>query len=130
MKTLLLWQLLLVGLGGALGSTARFLVSGRVHRLVPLSVFPYGTLVVNVGGCLAIGFLGGLVEARSVLSPSQRLFLMVGLLGGFTTFSSFAYETLGLAHASQCIGVALNLAAQVVLGLGAAWLGYLTAQNL
>lgn len=83
------WQALLVGAGGFVGSTLRFIVSGMVHRSIPFAVVPYGTLAVNVAGCLALGALAGIGEARSVMSPELRLFLMVGLLGGFTTFSTF-----------------------------------------
>ena len=70
------------------------------------------------------------MELRQLLSPSQRLFLMVGVLGGFTTYSTFAYESLELAHASDFAKVALNVAAHVVLGLLAAWVGYAGAQQL
>ena len=129
MNKTFLWQILVVGLGGFCGSVARFLLSGLVHRLLP-PAFPYGTLVVNVIGCLAIGYLGGLVQVRSLLGPSQRLFLLIGVLGGFTTFSTFAYETLGLAQGSEFAKAALNTGAHVTLGLTAAWLGYVSAQNL
>jgi len=123
-------QLLWVGLGGFVGSAARFAVGGLVHRLAPMSTFPWGTLAVNVSGCLAIGFLSGLLEIRQLLGPSWRLFLMIGVLGGFTTFSSFAFETLGLLHASDMGRAVLNAAAQLVFGLAAAWVGYLGAQSL
>ncbi len=86
--------------------------------------------MVNVIGCLAIGFVAGLLELREILTPSQRLFLLVGVLGGFTTFSAFAYETLNLMQASDIARAIANVAAQVILGLLAAWLGYLTAQSL
>ncbi|MEM7351082.1 MAG: fluoride efflux transporter CrcB [Acidobacteriota bacterium] len=130
MDTSYFGRVLLVGLGGFVGSSARFMVSGLVHRLLPHSAFPLGTLTVNVVGCLVIGFLGGLMELRQILGPAQRLFLLVGVLGGFTTFSSFAYETLDLIHATQAARAGLNIAAQVLLGLGAAWVGYAGAQTL
>jgi fluoride exporter len=125
-----LGQVFLVGVGGFLGSAARFVLSGLVHRFLPLSTFPYGTLAVNVLGCLVIGFLGGMMELRQVLGPSHRLFLLIGVLGGFTTFSTFAYETLGLIHGAQFAKSAVNVAAQVVLGMAAAWAGYVGAQSL
>lgn len=130
MNSTILGQILLVGLGGFVGSAARFVVAGLVHRVIPLSTFPYGTLAVNVLGCLAIGFLGGLMELRDVLGPSQRLFLLVGVLGGFTTFSSLAYETLGLFHAAEFGRSIANVAGHVVLGLTAAWVAYRGAQYL
>lgn len=81
-------------------------------------------------GLLAIGYLGGLLQFRSLLGPSQRLFLLIGFLGGFTTFSTFAYETLTLAQGSEFLKAAFNITAHVMLGLTAAWLGYFSAQNL
>ena len=125
-----LGQVALVGLGGFVGSSARFALSGLVHRWFPLTGFPLGTLVINVLGCLAIGFLGGMLELRQAIGPAQRLFLMVGVLGGFTTFSSFAYETLALLHAAEYGRLLLNIGAQLFLCLSAAWLGYIGAQYL
>ncbi len=121
-------QLVWVGLGGCLGSVLRFLVGGWAHRLTPWGSFPVGTLAVNVLGCLAIGFLGGLADQRQLLDAGQRLFLMVGVLGGFTTFSSFALETLELAQDGQVFPAVLNILLQTVLGLCAALAGYLGAR--
>lgn len=120
---------LLVGVGGFVGSVGRYLVGGWVHRALPFVVFPVGTLVVNVAGCLAIGLLAGLVEVRQVLGPDLRVFLLIGVLGGFTTFSSFAYESLALARDAEIGRALLNVAAQVVLGLVAAWLGYAVVRS-
>jgi len=122
-----LGKVLLVGLGGFVGSSGRFILSTLVYRFVPLSTFPLATLVVNVAGCLVIGYLGGLMETRQALGPALRLFLIIGILGGFTTFSSFALETLHLTQAAEVVKALLNVAAQIVLGLTAAWLGYLYA---
>jgi fluoride exporter len=115
---------LLVGLGGAIGSIARYLVAGWMHALVPLALFPIGTLTVNLCGCLLIGLLGGYSDARQAFGPELRVFLFIGVLGGFTTFSSFAYETLALARDAELLRAFANVAAQVVLGLAAAWIGY------
>ena len=116
--------ILLAGLGGFIGSAGRYLIGGWAHGLMPLTTFPVGTLVVNVSGCFLIGLLGGLVETRQLLGPDLRVFLLIGVLGGFTTFSSFAYETLALTRDAEFSRALLNIGAQVVLGLGAAWLGY------
>ena len=119
-----MWQALLVGTGGFLGSVLRYGLSGLVHRLAPFATFPYGTLAVNVTGCLAIGVLGGLTESRQLLGPDLRLFLFLGLLGGFTTFSTFGYETLALLRDSEQLRAATNVLMQVFAGLSAVWLGY------
>ena len=119
-----LLPLLLVALGGAFGSVLRYLASGAVHGLLPGLLFPVGTLAVNVVGSLAIGLVGGLAETRHFLVPELRVFLFTGLLGGFTTFSAFAFESLGLALDAAWLRLAANVAAQLLLGLGAAWAGY------
>jgi CrcB protein len=115
---------LLVGTGGFLGSIGRYLVGGWVHSLVPFSTFPFGTLVVNALGCFAIGLLGGLADSRQLLGADLRLFLLIGVLGGFTTFSSFAYETLALTRDAEAGRALMNVAAQIVVGLAACWAGY------
>ena len=119
---------MLVGVGGFVGSALRYLLGGAVQRAMPLAIFPYGTLAVNVIGCLLIGFLGGLVEFRQLLDPGQRLFLLVGVLGGFTTFSTFAFETLTLAQDAELFKASLNILVQVVLGLLAALTGFVAAR--
>jgi len=125
-----LGQLFLVGLGGFVGAGARFIVSGLVHRIIPQATFPHGTLVVNLLGCLAIGILGGLMEIRQVLDPAQRIFLVIGVLGSFTTFSTFAFETLSLAHSADVLKVGINVAGHVIGGLLIAWVGYVLVQQL
>ncbi len=117
-------QVLLVGLGGFIGSSLRFALSVGVQKLVPLSLFPYGTMTVNVLGCLLIGYLGGLLEIRQSLDTGMVLFLMVGILGGFTTFSTYAFESLTLAQNGMFLKAGLNIVLQVIFGLGAAWLGF------
>ena len=121
-------DLLLVGFGGFLGSVLRFVVSGAAHRMTTILTFPIGTFAVNVLGCLAIGFLSGLAESREVISPQSRLFLMIGLLGGFTTFSTFGYETFALARDGERLYALANVLASVTVGLGAVWLGQILAK--
>ena len=119
----------LVGLGGALGAIARYLGVRWVQHLAGGHWFPWGTLAVNVAGCLAIGLLAGAADARGILSTNQRLFLMTGILGGFTTFSAFGLETLHLARGGYGLAAFGNVAASVLLGLGAAWIGYAAARG-
>ncbi|HEY0078110.1 MAG TPA: fluoride efflux transporter CrcB [Pyrinomonadaceae bacterium] len=121
---------LAVGLGGFLGCIARYLTSVLVIRLFDAPFFPYATLIVNVVGCFLIGVLGGLAENTQVISPEMQLFLIVGVLGGFTTYSAFGYQTLRLAHEGQIFSAILNVAAHIVLGLGAVWLGALIVRNV
>lgn len=115
--------IVLVGIGGFLGSVLRYLVGGWVHRGLDNPWFPYGTLSVNLIGCLVIGFLGGLTENRQVFTPETRLFLFLGVLGGFTTFSSFAYETSALLNDGQFVAASINVGLQVILSLVAVWTG-------
>jgi fluoride exporter len=118
----------LVGAGGFLGSVLRFVLSGWVHRFLDNPWFPYGTLVVNIAGSLAIGFLAGLAESRSFFTSEARLFVFIGLLGGFTTFSSLTLETFVLARNTQYLAALANFAVHMVLGLLAVWLGNLLAR--
>lgn len=119
---------LLVGTGGFIGSIFRYALSGAVHRFVPAATFPWGTVVVNVAGCLAIGFIAGIADSRQVLGSSGRVFLLIGLLGGFTTFSTFGYETMTLLRAGAQLKAFANVALQVVAGLSAVWLGLALAK--
>ncbi|HTF93817.1 MAG TPA: CrcB family protein, partial [Verrucomicrobiae bacterium] len=86
----------LVGVGSFIGGVLRYGLSTWVYKALDNPWFPYGTLTVNAAGCLVIGFLSGLAEARAAFTPEARLFLFVGVIGGFTTFSSFALETFSL----------------------------------
>lgn len=116
-------NLLLVGLGGFLGSAARYAVTGWATQLTQASRFPVGTAVVNISGCFLIGLLAGIAEHAHLMSATTRLFLLTGVLGGFTTYSAFAYETYFLARRDLAAAAAGNVALQVVLGLGAVWVG-------
>jgi len=123
-------RVLLVGLGGFLGTVVRYTLGGAIVRLKGTATFPYETLVVNVLGCLAIGFLASLAETRGLFSSTTRAFLFIGLLGGFTTFSSFGYETVQLLRDGQANSAAWSVVSQVLLGLGAVWAGQLAARAL
>ena len=117
-------NILIVGLGGFIGSALRYAVAGALQSLSSSAVFPIGTLGVNVIGCLAIGLLAGWVESLQAFSPELRLFLFIGLLGGFTTFSSFGYETMEMLRDGQHLLGLANVGLQVVVGLAAVWLGF------
>ena len=116
-------NLLYVGLGGATGSILRYLASKWMDRLFPTTALPIGTFTVNIVGCLVLGILAGLADSRDLIRAEVRLLLMVGLLGGFTTFSTFGYETLTLARGSERWLPFVYVGASVMLGVAAAWVG-------
>ena len=113
-------KIFLAGLGGFLGSILRYSVTSALQDPGRLR-FPYGTFTVNLLGCFAIGFLSQLAETRGVFSPETRTLLFVGVLGGFTTFSAFGNETVNLYRADAAGLAVLNIAAHLVLCLGAVW---------
>jgi fluoride exporter len=115
--------LLAVALGGAIGAVARYTFAALVHRAVP-TLFPIGTFAVNATGCLVFGLLAGLAEQRFVFGPVARSFLLVGLLGAFTTFSTFAFDSVELLRDGQMAWAALNLGGQVLAGVIGIWVGY------
>jgi fluoride exporter len=126
-------ELLLVASGGAVGSAARYAVSGVAQRLftsgagsgaASIAAFPAGTLVVNVTGSLLIGVLAGLAESRLLLTAELRLLLVTGVLGGYTTFSAFSLETLLLLRAGQTTTALTSVGLQVLLGVAAAFAGF------
>lgn len=118
-----MFNILMVGVGGFIGSALRYLVSGWTQQWSKSLDFPYGTLAVNLLGCFVIGFLGELAEARGILASETRLLVFIGLLGGFTTFSSFGNDTLNLARSGQMLNALANVAANVLFGLLLVWLG-------
>lgn len=118
-----------VGSGGFLGALARYGLSGLVHRQVPLTTFPYGTLLVNLLGCLLIGVVAGYAESRQLFGPEVRAFILIGVLGGFTTFSTFSYETLAMIRDDELLRAAANVGAHVIVGLALVWLGYAVAAS-
>jgi CrcB protein len=114
-----------IAAGGALGAMARHAVNGFVHQRTLSGTFPLGILIINVLGSAAIGIVGGLlVSERLHLSYHARTFVLVGLLGGFTTFSSFSFDTLALVRGGHADQAMANVAGQVGLSLGAVWLGF------
>ncbi len=113
---------ILVALGGGAGAVMRYWLGSAVQVSVPAGSFPLATLVVNVGGCFAIGVIAELAERRG-LSAEARALLMVGVLGGFTTFSAFANDTVDAVRAGATAVAALNVAASVLLCLAATWAG-------
>jgi fluoride exporter len=108
-------NILLVGLGGFIGSVARYKLGGWVLHLTVQEKFPFSTFAVNVAGCLVAGVLAGLVEKYELFSPEARLLLFTGLLGGFTTFSAFGLETLSLLRRGEPWVAATYVGASVLL---------------
>lgn len=120
-------DILLVGIGGFLGSAGRYALGAWVTQQTAAGRFPLGTLAVNALGCLAIGVISGIAEHSSSFSPQTRLLLITGVLGGFTTYSAFAYESYFLAREQAWALAALNVGAHVILGLAMVWLGHAAA---
>lgn len=116
-------ELLLIGLGGFIGSIGRYWVS-KLNLSWHLLEIPMGTLTVNIVGSFIIGFLVGISAKSDLISSDLRLFLMVGFCGGFTTFSSFTNESMMLIQNGQLLTVLLYTAASIFLGLIAVYLGY------
>ncbi|MDX1395625.1 MAG: fluoride efflux transporter CrcB [Gemmatimonadota bacterium] len=116
-------KVLLVGLGGFVGSSARYVVGVASARLWPAAGLQLGTLIVNVAGCLLIGILAAYADARAMVSPELRALVLIGMLGGFTTFSTFAFETLELGRAGGSGVAAMNVMLHVIGCLAAVWLG-------
>jgi len=115
-------RVLLVALGGGIGSVLRYLTSGVAVRWLGLD-FPYGTLIVNVAGSFLIGLVQALAEETAVLPEPARLFLSVGILGGFTTYSAFSYETVRLVELDAFGRAVVNVAVTTVVCLGVCVMG-------
>ena len=114
----------LVGSGGFIGAVFRYAMSGIVQRHAGLSMFPFGTLAVNMLGCFLIGAAVGLADSRQLFGPEFRLFALIGVLGGFTTYSTFGYETFALMRDADYLKMLANVIVHVVLGLVLVWVGY------
>lgn len=119
----------MVGAGGFIGAVCRYSMSMFVQRSFPASVFPYGTLAVNMLGCLLIGFAIGYAESRQVFGDEFRRFVLIGVLGGFTTYSTFGYETMALLQNSEYVRAVANVGIHVALGVSLVWAGVMLASR-
>ena len=126
-----MWTVLFLAVGGALGTLARYGLNGLISARI--ATFPLGTMIVNISGCFAIGFLAAVSDpsfGRAWLKTGWRDFLMVGFCGGYTTFSSYGLQTLNLARDGEWLAVALNIVGSNVLGLLAVYLGWVSGRAL
>lgn len=121
-------KILLVLLGGAIGTGCRYGLSAFVYSVIEKPSFPYANFLINVSGSFVIGILAELFEARLLVSPTVRVALLTGLLGGYTTFSSFSFETFSLLRDGQIWLALVNALGSVLLGLVAVWMGVRLAQ--
>ena len=119
-------KIILVGVGGFIGAALRYLISGYVQNLTQSVAFPHGTLAVNITGCFLIGMFSHLVESQAVITVEMRLLLMVGLLGSFTTYSTFSNETMNLLQDKRLFLALINIGTHIILGLSAVLLGRFT----
>ncbi len=122
-------NLLLIAIGGAVGSVSRYGCQKWIYQIYP-HPFPFGTFVVNVTGCLLIGLFFGLSEKGNLVSPEWRILLTAGFCGGFTTFSTFSFETLSLLKEGEYAYALLYIFLSVLVGLLAVWLGALLIKML
>ncbi len=123
-------KIFLAGIGGFIGSSLRYVATGYFQQVGRQTDFPYGTLAVNLIGCFIVGFLSQLAESRGVFTAESRTFIFIGILGGFTTFSAFGNETINLWREGQNALAMANIAAHLVLGLGAVWISRLLAYQI
>lgn len=121
---------LLVALGGALGSVLRYGLGRLLMHGAPVQAFPYGTLAVNLLGCLTIGLVAEFLLLQRILAPQPRLLLQTGILGGFTTFSAFGLETVLMLRREQWLAAVTYVSTSVFGGLLAVWLGMKAADGL
>lgn len=117
-------NLILIGVGGCIGSICRYLSQQFVQNHYPSSI-PLGTMLVNISGCFIIGIIYALSDRGNLLSPELRIFLATGFCGGFTTFSSFAYENVTMVLDGEFFYTAVYLLISIIIGFGAAHAGIL-----
>jgi CrcB protein len=120
-------NLVMVGLGGTIGTLLRYGLNHFIYSLFNSPLFPYGTLIINILGCFVIGLFAGLADSRLLIASELRGFVQIGILGGFTTFSAFGYETFTLIQGGQFMLSLINVLLQVGVGLAAVWIGYYLA---
>ncbi len=125
-----MYKLLMVGTGGFFGALLRYGISGWVQNMTRSIAFPFGTLAVNIIGCYFIGLLTQLVESQSGINTEMRLLLMVGLMGAFTTYSTFGNETFSLIQDQRYVLALLNMGLHLLLGLSAVFIGRFTIITL
>ena len=118
-----MFEMLVVGFGGFFGAVSRYKLSAWVLHHYGASGFPWGTFAVNMLGCLLIGLIAALAERYHLISPSMRLLLITGVLGSFTTFSAFGFETLFLLRRGELVLASANVLLSLSCGLFAVWLG-------
>lgn len=123
-------KILLIGIGGFIGTLLRYGLSGVVQQASKSVSFPYGTLAVNLLGCLAVGFLSYLSEEFGLFDSVKRQMVFIGILGGFTTFSTFMNETFHLTMDGRLLSSLFNVLLHVILGFAAVWLGRITAHAI
>ena len=123
-------NLLLTGLGGFFGAMGRHGLGGLSQRLVGSPLFPFGTLLVNVLGCLAIGALAGVAESRGAFTAERQAFLLTGLLGGFTTWSAFGFESVQLLRTGHAGLAAGNVVLQLAVGFAAVFAGLALGRHI
>lgn len=124
----LLFKMLWIGVGGFLGAISRYILSFAMHKLIGSYVFPYGTLTVNILGCFFAGLIGSITGTRLLYHPNIRVFLLIGILGSFTTFSSFGFETLELFKEGSYLLASINISSSIFFCLLGVWLGNISAR--
>lgn len=123
-----MYKLMMVAVGGGVGSATRYMIAGWGQRLTD-STFPAGTLIVNIAGCFLLGLLNYVFSGPHLIREEYRIAITIGFLGGFTTFSTFGWETFSLANDGQTLRALLNILLSVILGFSAVWLGYRLAEK-
>ena len=123
-------NLIILGLGGFFGAISRYLLSSTVQNMFKDTTFPYGTLAVNILGCFILGALAYLAEAKGLLNPQAHLFLLVGFVGAFTTFSTFSLESASLLQSGQSTAGLLNIFGSNLLGLMFVFVGQFVASKV